>query len=99
MLTVVNDFGVKLNVVVVPTGFCSHTGNHEVNAGPTIVEFFDSRSIKGFPPLGQFIAKLPLTEVLDSENGLQLSRLACEWTINQDNIKKIGLYVKVHEIV
>jgi hypothetical protein len=99
MLKVVNDFGVTLHVIIVPTGFRSHAGAHEINEGTTVVEFFDTRSQRSYPPFGQFVARLPLSTILDAEKNIQLSILVSEWMVSQQNIEKICLYVKVHELI
>jgi hypothetical protein len=99
MLIVVNDFGVKIQVAVVPTGFHSQFDPREVNEGSTFVEFFDTRSTKSFPPMGQFIAKVDLAKLLQTEGSLKLSRIATEWCLSPANIEKIYLYSKVHEII
>jgi hypothetical protein len=98
MLFVVNEFGVKIRVAVIPTGCHSQKDPAQVNQGVTSVEFFDSRSDRSFPPFGQFIAKVDLNKLLDTDGSLRLSHLASEWTISGANIEKIHLYTKAYEI-
>lgn len=93
VLVLVNEFGVKINVIVVPYGARLGGDRFGVNRDQTVVEFYDTRTTRSFPPFGQFICRLPLDKVIASQGGLQLKLQVPEWKLSQMNIEVISSYL------
>lgn len=94
MLVVTNEFGVRINVTFVPFGSKLGGDSYSTNKGETLIEFYDTRTTRSFPPLGQFICRMSLEKVLDSRDSIQLSSLVTEWRLSQSNVLQIANHVR-----
>lgn len=94
MLVVTNEFGVRINVMIVPFGAKLGGDRFGTNKGDALVEFYDPRSTKSFPPFGQFICRMSLERILDARESIQLSSFITEWRLSQSNVAQIANHVR-----
>lgn len=94
MLVVENEFGVRINVVLVPFGSKFGGDSFTTNKGEAIVEFYDTRSTRSFPPFGQFICRMSLERIIDARDSIQLSSFVTEWRLSQSNVSQIANHVR-----
>ena len=96
MLSIVNNKGIKFNVIVVKSGENYGLNDALINDSEPLVEFYDSRFTKGFTPIGQFVSRYNLSTILEANenSGIDLLGYIPDWKISADNVKQVKEYIK-----
>lgn len=95
MIVLVNEFGVKINALIVPFGARFGVDRFSRNRGEAVLEFYDTRTTKSFPPFGQFICNMPLEKILQAQQGIQLKNSVTEWKLSWENVRQIAGFIRL----
>lgn len=96
MLQVINDKGIKFNVLIVRKGDTYGLNDcltHDEDR--PLVEFYDDRYKHGFGMYGQFVSRYYADTLLKHSTlfGIDLEGSIADWEISADNVKLVQEYI------
>ena len=86
----------RFNTKIIPTGGAYGRDNCLTNHDEPMIEFYDPRY--QHTPHGQFISRYNVSTIMDHTGGLWLYGGVDEWTVSQDDMREIRVWLHKLEI-
>ena len=94
VVQVVNDIGIPFHVRLVRKGdFYGVDNNFKHREEEPLVEFYDSRYVKGHTLLGQFVSRHNLSTIVNHFGALNLNASVDDWYITGQNMKSVNQWL------
>jgi hypothetical protein len=94
VIQVVNDRGIPFHVRLIRKGdFYGANMNIKHKEDEPLIEFYDTRFVKGFTILGQFVSRYLLSTLVNHVGVLSLHGTVDDWYITGQNMKSVNQWL------